>query len=665
MTKFTIFLFIFFCFSIEVSANYFVIQDSSLISDTTQVDTTSILSDSLKTAAPRDTLRPIKLKALSIEKNFTAFFTRNQILKTDYRYSGDIFNHLPFGYLADLGTVGNPSEVYLYGLGFQNISYLQNGIPINNRYQNALDLNLIQSESIDSIEVPSISSGFFYNLMNNPVSVNFNSRLKVDPRPYSRLRFYQGPENEGFIDGLFSAYPMKRINVSFQVTNQSSDPRYNNTELSNWLFNTRIRYMPSNKINFIVGYELAKLEMGLNGGVDVTETPALVFDNILAAVNYEDRYHKNIRYNIFAKSLIKFDSLSYTDITFYHRNELDEFRQNEQVTDTTAQRIKHNNVYNSYGLMVNQKLHYSLFNLNLLGRYEKTDYEVERNSNFFTRNIWSIGGKLNINLLDRNIVPSLFMKITDSDGQNLFGVGANLSLNINKYLQLQAGFSKYERYYGIYNFTGNVEVLETSLKSHLPFGQFDLTYFNISQSDYFFPVVDTINIAYSNPYIGQYLKGDFERSGINFRTDINIWKIKLLSNSSYYFNESKLAEPHIPKITSFGGIYYVDTLFNNNLDLKTGINYKFYDERKFSVYDFELLERAFFDINGNQLIGFNNSTNTKIGYQFDFFLAGTIQKRATIYFVFENLFDYQYYVVPYYPIQPSGLRLGFTWEFLD
>ena len=39
--------------------------------------------------------------------------------------------------------------------------------------------------------------------------------------------------------------------------------------------------------------------------------------------------------------------------------------------------------------------------------------------------------------------------------------------------------------------------------------------------------------------------------------------------------------------TSIGGIYYVDTLFNSNLNLKTGLTYYSIGERDYINYDFE------------------------------------------------------------------------------
>ncbi|MBK7868123.1 MAG: TonB-dependent receptor [Ignavibacteriales bacterium] len=51
--------------------------------------------------------------------------------------------------------------------------------------------------------------------------------------------------------------------------------------------------------------------------------------------------------------------------------------------------------------------------------------------------------------------------------------------------------------------------------------------------------------------------------------------------------------------------------------------------------------------------------------QIDFFVAGTIQKVATIYFAWENLLNAKYYLSPYYPVLPRNIRFGIAWEFLN
>src|ERR1035437_3166360 len=49
---------------------------------------------------------------------------KNEIDLYDYRFMGDLLTNVPFGFNRDLGFVGQPSEVLIYGQGFGKISYL-------------------------------------------------------------------------------------------------------------------------------------------------------------------------------------------------------------------------------------------------------------------------------------------------------------------------------------------------------------------------------------------------------------------------------------------------------------------------------------------------------------------------------------------------------------
>jgi hypothetical protein len=655
------------------------------LSDSLKVDSLSTtFMDSSKTGsidllqvnAKKDTLRPIVLRGYSSPGSTIKTLNRDEIDKSDYRFTGDLFNYFPFGYNVDLGSIGNPSEVFINGLGWGNISYQLNGISVTNRYQNALDLNLIQSETIDSIEVSSLASGFLYNNFNNPVSVNFITRTKISPRPYSRIKFYQAPENEGMFSGMFSAYLIKRINWGFSLTNQSADPRYKNTELSNWQFNTNIRYMPSNKLNFLINYDYSKINMGLNGGVDYSATPDDVFDNVLANPLYDDRYHKNSGHNISLSALVEFDSSSYSNFTFYYQYNLDEFRQNEYSTDSTEQKFINDNSYKAYGVKLHQNFEVSTLGIEIIAGYEKIDFDIDysRRNSFLdleTTNrkissidLWSFGLKFNTKLFSNLLVPSFFVKTSGLDDEMNFGYGGEVQFNINNYLSASLGGSNYEKNINpfVYPATTNITVLEAGLKSKFPFGSFDLSYFKIDQNKYPIGLLSKDDNYYPNSDIIYYDIVDFKRSGVNIDLSIKLWKILLQSNTSFYFDETKFVDRELPSQTSFGGIYYVDTLFNQNLDLKAGLKYKFYGERGAAIYDFQKMQSTYY---------YSDHSLTYTGgllqydYQLDLFVAGKIRHRATVYLVFENLLDEQFYVVPYYPIQPRGLRLGFAWEFID
>jgi len=59
------------------------------------------------------------------------------------------------------------------------------------------------------------------------------------------------------------------------------------------------------------------------------------------------------------------------------------------------------------------------------------------------------------------------------------------------------------------------------------------------------------------------------------------------------------------------------------------------------------------------------SENFESAYQVDFTIAGIIQKVAIVYFSWENLFDKQYFIVPYYPMRERGIRFGLAWEMFN
>lgn len=656
------------------------------LSDSLKVDSLSTtvtdslktgLIDSLQITGKKDTLRPIDFRGYASLSSTVNTLNRNEIDKNDYRYAGDLFNYFPYGYNADLGSIGNPSEVFVYGMGFGNISYLQNGISITNRFQNALDLNIIQSETIDSIEVPSLASGFLFNNFNNPVSVNFIKRTKINIRPYSRIKFYQAPENEGMFSGMFNAYLIKRVNWGFSLTNQSADPRYKNSELSNWQFNTNIRYMPSNKLNFLFNYDYSKINMDLNGGVDYSTTPDDVFDNVLAVPLYDDRYHKNSGHNISLSALVEFDSTSYSNLTFYYQYNLDEFRQNENSTDSLVQKFVNDNSYKAYGIKLHQNFEVRPLGIEIIAGYEKIDFDIDyskRNSflDLETTNrkissidLWSVGLKFNAKFLSNLLTPSFFVKTSGLDDEMNFGYGGEVQFNINNYLSAYLGGSNYEKNVNpfVYPATTNITVLEAGIKSKFPFGSFNFSYFTIDQNKYPIGLLTNNDDGYyPNSDIIYYDIVDFKRSGLNIDLRVKLWKILLQSNTSFYFDETEFVDRELPSQTSFGGIYYVDTLFNQNLDLKAGLNYKFYGERGAAIYDFQKMQNTYYYTDHSLIYtdGF-----VQYNYQLDLFVAGTIRERATVYIVFENLLDDQYYIVPYYPIQPRGLRFGVAWEFID
>ncbi len=634
------------------------------ISDTTK----KVLSDSIKTV-PRERLTPI------IPNNFLSTIRKENILrsselqKLDTRYTGDFFSYAPFGFVRDLGTIGQPNEVVIYGNGFGNSSYSVDGISINNRLTNALDLNLFQSESVDSIEIIPLPQGFLYNEMNNPVTVNFISRDFHTSKPYSRIRFYQALNEEGFFDGIFSSNFSRRLSLFTEITHQSTDPKYKNTDYGMWAGSIRLRYLINNEFNVIGGYTYYQSNVGLNGGVDLDsikrgflppQIDEILYSTIQAPVNYIDRYQKVANHNLNVRLLANLIGNKPTDLTFYYQSSLIEFRQNEHksaIRDTWRwdwpsrhDTIIHDNEFNTYGAKLSQRFETDFLKIYTEALYESTLLNtslIKRNNRI---NTFSAMSKASFQLQreQQKFIPSVFGKFLNYDGNSYFGAGADISWHINENYLMYLGLSKFKKppnhlfiYSGSYK--SDFSILEASLN-------YKSSFMNVSTGYY----LQELAID------GSYYK---TLQGINLKFDWHLWKLLLSTNSTYYFIQDDKDNFQLPDFTSNGGFYYIDTLFNSNLKLKAGINYWLIGNRNYQFINFETFEITRW-IRTNAFV-IPPYVDVKPSVQFDFFLAGKIQDAATIYFVFENLLNEKYYIVPYYPKQEHGLRLGVAWEFLD
>jgi hypothetical protein len=101
-------------------------------------------------------------------------------------------------------------------------------------------------------------------------------------------------------------------------------------------------------------------------------------------------------------------------------------------------------------------------------------------------------------------------------------------------------------------------------------------------------------------------------------------------------------------------------MFDNNLKLKMGINYRYTGGQIPFVYDYEKSLQLAQTL--TPMVTFSAISPT---FQLDLFLAGTVQEQATIFVTFENALDTEYYIVPYYFKQATTLRLGVSWLLYD
>lgn len=672
------------------STQLFALDDFQVKNEKTSAD--SLIN---KITIPKDSTSAVKqtkgssLLQISslLDENFrTSIISKKSLESTDYRTTADFFINVPFGFVRDLGSIGQPNETLIYGLGFGNVSFLSDGISINNRLSNALDLNLFQSESIDSIEVLPLSRGFLYGGMNNPVSVNFISRQPELRKPYSHIKYYQAPNSEGMIDGIFNISLFKRLNAYFEITNQSTNPYFVNTDHSNWMGYARLHYSPSGNLNIIVSYKYFKAITQLFGGVDAdsinrsnttSQFESILYDKFRAPVRFSNRYQKASGNNFNLRMLGNFIEHSPTDISFYYQTNLTEFRQNESsfIFQNNASIIFDDNESQTIGSSLRQDINIDFIKLTSITNFERAVYTTPLLSQKINKSLFSTTAIASFSLINKALNPSLFARYLNYSDNNFFGFGADAKIFLDQLFSFYVGFSSFEKPRTIWEErfvlptiqSGRQKIISFELSANLKNSFVDATigYFNKSTANSLLPALLKEDPLHNDKIIYAAVN-DLKLQGINLKLDLSIWKILLSTNTSYYFSSDDRHNNNLPKFSLYGGIYYVDTLFNKNLHLKSGFNYFSIGERDFTSLDLEKnISTNFLYDPTTQNISLISSSSISTSFQIDFFLAGKIQNSATVYFVFENLLNAKYFIVPYYPKQARGIRFGVAWNFLD
>ena len=609
--------------------------------DTVATDTTGLLSTS-KEIVKADTIAPIYQNPFYSESRF---LSRKEINFLDYRYTGDMFELFGPGFLRNYGFTGHPDELVLYGTS--DVGYFQNGIYLNNRSSGNFNLNLQSSEMIDSIEIIPSPRGFLYGPVTKPVSVNFLERDILAVRPYTRIKYYEGPAGEAFIDAIFSSILFKDFTFTVEIANRKVDLSYANSNFSIWQGGAHLKYLLSNKANLTASYGYKDYDAGLNGGVNadsITQAGlnlnALLYDEQRAPVYYAQRRLNILQHNLGLRLLAEPLKNSRTDLSLYYR-----FSDDGITNPPDVLSYPRKNKDKTGGALLKQDLRLAFADLQVLAQYEKTNFKyiIPGSVSEYNSNCFSLSPVLTLNLLDSTIIPAAYYKFQNirSGGSATYnGLGFDVTLNLLNSLKLYGGYSNYKSA----GLSDNVNTIELSGGFHIEHLNIELNF--ISRSESFASVYSIPYLAEENYYL------DLGTTMVGGNVSIKFWKI-LLEGSSYYdlsdhnsFGDHPALSIAEPKIKLRGGIYLDGYFFEDNLNLKTGFVFNYNSQQRvYSSGQLSYLAGQFATI--------------------DFTLAGEIQKVAIAYFRWENLLDETYYIVPYYPMYRRGIRFGVAWELFN
>ncbi|MCZ7609869.1 MAG: TonB-dependent receptor [Ignavibacterium sp.] len=601
--------------------------------------------DSLLVSPEKEFIIPLNSSTLS-DKNF--IISNKQLTHNDYKYTGDYLRLFPFNFIKDLGFTGQPSETFLYGVGNSSISYLLDGISLNKTYSNSFNLNMIQSEDIDSIEIIPLPRGFLYGTDNNPVSINFITKDSVRSQPYSRLRYYQGANRNLMLDGSFNVHLMKRLIGTFSITNRILDRTYKATDFSIWQGKFKLKYFLSNNVNIIASYNVTDYKAGYSGGVDVDSILSLGAnpDDIMYNFRTAPMFYPDGKINVLThlprlRVLAMPANWLKTDASvFYFYNDYSGKLNTKEYAETKT-----------FGFNINNKINYGVFNLDINLNYEKGKLSASDSAKLIPLNSYlpkqdfnNISGSVVLSAnIDSLFIPSVFYKISKSNsGYSGFnrpgsiektsnGIGIDVLFNLRKSIACYIGAS----YLKPDNTSpAGVSFIEAGLKYYSDLFTGDVKYF-------------FNEFTYQNypRYGANYIFSFGNLNGFSGSIKLN-YGVFLLESSLSFYSPSYNHIINVPDFQTQTGLYYKGVLFKDNLNLKTGFVFYYTGRNKVFTYENGLLE-------------------VPSSYKIDFTLAGEIQKSAIVYFTLENLLDNKYYLTPYYPMPERNIRFGVAWELLN
>lgn len=617
-----------------------VTADIKIYSDTLSIQPDSVITnDSLLIITARDSIAPLYSSPLT-EKSFIA--SNKELLKLEYQYTGDYLRLSQFNFIKNLGFTGQPNETFLYGVGNDAVSYLMDGVSYNDRESNSLNLNLIQSEDVDSIEVIPLPRGFLYGSYNNPVSVNFITKDFIPIQPYSRIKYYQGTNRDMMFDGIFNAVVTNKLIASFDITNRIYDGTYDNTDYSIWQGKIKLKYLLSNAVNIIASYSYNDYNAGYSGGVDIDSIRSITenVDNVLydfraAPMVYPNGELKTLTHLPRLKFLIKPIENLKSDLSFFYLyNDYQKFTYQKRFNESQT-----------FGINFKNDFTYDLINFKLIADYEKGKVNRWEERAFDTvtyysnipptdYDLFSLSGDVSVKIFDGDLIPSAFGKFSSYSfisgsrdfSDNPFSIGLDLTYIGLGFVELYGGYS--------------------NLK---PYSRYDLSYDLFEAAARF--KFDNINLSvryFRNEHIvyNTSPRQFGNLSGLGLAIDFKYSVFLLQSNSSFYTPLSDGTLNGVPDFQTQTGLYYTSILFNNNLDLKTGFVFHYTG-------------------NNNVLTREQGVTEVPSSYKLDFTLAGEIQNVAIVYFLWQNLLGNDYYLTPYYPMPGRNIRFGFAWELFN
>ena len=415
---------------------------------------------------------------------------------------------------------------------------------------------------------------------NNPATIIIQSNDTLRSKPFSRIRYYQASNDEGFIDASFSARVLSKLMLGFRITNNSIEENYDNTEFGSWKANIKGIYKLSDSLFVSMNFYHLKLNTSLNGGVDiesiVNSTSTLTGDIFTAQspVVHSDMKSTTTLNNISTSIYGNILPLGYSTASIFYNHNNRIFKR----STTDSVNINYKDLYDLLGAKIDHSIKLGNLTTNISAGYEQIQFNNEsidnnkKYSNYYSSLIGSY------NLLNGMIKPTLFGKLSEYYSQNNNGIGFDIGFIPYESTKLLIGMSNFNKPLSIIESEylpndkkQNYSTIFASMEFNTNFTNSSASYFSIESSNTPIPVFNSSDVTNSNTKIIFTDRENTSIKGLNLNSNLKFWKILTIVNFNYYWENKDSKFSNDSKYSLTTGLYYVDTLYNSNLDLKTGI----------------------------------------------------------------------------------------------
>ncbi|MBI4811282.1 MAG: TonB-dependent receptor, partial [Ignavibacteriales bacterium] len=521
---------------------------------------------------------------------------------SNYRYVGDILTLMPGVSSRDFGSPGFLPDITMHGMSGRGISYLSDGIRLNDPLSGLFNLYLYPTENIERIEFAPTTRSFLYGFNSTGGTVNFITKSKKAVKPYSRIRYSESGYGFGIVDGMVSQDIIRGLNVTAGVQHSVYGERYQNENYDCWNARVKARYNISDKVNVFTSETYNQSLLGLYGGVDITQTPdSLRYESLQATVRNTDAYEKITRHDIQfgAAARLMPDSTDISTLIFYFTTSARRYRDLENRSLPNGIYLDQSHLAKWFGMKLTQNLHLLNQVIEIGAEFQSQYMLITPSPKESNTTLASIFGKSEITATDA-LTISPYARYDNYKDQHLLSYGGDANFALSSCLKIFGGYSRSFRLPTFQERHGIDTLLTTALKDDKPERHhlFEMGFrWNLSHQIVFEArsFHRTIwNLITIDPLSDLSITSPFEFTRHKKKIIQGIACSGKIRFGSFYiegtgqFTEMiDQADNQItfPKWSANGGIYFWDKILSGHLDLKIGINGKYFTEYTSQIFD--------------------------------------------------------------------------------